>query len=450
MGKGNEFHSISRSKSRSKRSDSPFTSGSERSDSPLTSDSSRSSTSLDMMKLQATQVGERVNRFKRPEEATESHQVQPSDCHLSAAPRSSLLYGVMRIVKQDRQAGLARSMAPDTRNMTAQQFVLEALSDKRWPTRLQEQGIPLNRQTLDLLHTILFENRPASPRESNEAIRNFKDVARQLGYKELKIKEVGLHGGIVGTYYPALDAYESRIATFRDPEENLYIFNKGEYDHDIALQMQGRLTEQETYGLLRGSQIDGWTCDVETNLFAKVDYYTDAGNVVHALTNVDQHYASFTIDEHMAGFPDQPPIEYPTPRYNCFAIFIGEQGYVPGMHGQIADIIRDHEYYAVRLAYVKAGDLAFYYRPDEFPHNPYNNREELWRNEPPHVAEVVEVDGEGNILVSNKPGDYGRLGPLDAYDPAITGIFGDPVFARTDRPMGHHLHNTPPRNSDSS
>jgi hypothetical protein len=48
------------------------------------------------------------------------------------------------IVEKNRQGGNLRSTAPDLKNMTAGQILLEALSKPDWPDKLQSEGIKVD------------------------------------------------------------------------------------------------------------------------------------------------------------------------------------------------------------------------------------------------------------------------------------------------------------------
>jgi hypothetical protein len=415
-----------------------FTPGSDKS-TRLSSPNSDKGSPLDVMKLHmALERERRRDRGENGAGATEGH-----DPLVVSWPR--MLEGMMKMVKQDRQAGLARSMAPDTRNMIAHQFVLEALSDKRWPTRLQEQGIPVNRQTLDLFYTNLFKNRSASPWESNEAIRNFNETVRQLGYNYLELKESGHHGGITCEYLESRDAYYSRNITLVDPDGNSHVFDKGQSSSMIAeYYLKGALSTEEVERLIRGVQVDGWNCVTEFKCFEKEHYYTDGGNPIFVFTNVHRHYTPYTVDEQVDLYPEHPPIEAPTPQYNCFADFFlnNREVCIPAVGDQIQTIIRDHEYHEVPQKDSKA---IFYYSEEDY--QSLGSPKELWRRIPAHVGRVVFGENGNALLSESKPGEWGRLPSLDPYDPMMISVFGYPVFVCTDRALGDLLHETPPANS---
>ncbi|GHO97630.1 hypothetical protein KSF_076780 [Reticulibacter mediterranei] len=145
----------------------------------------------------------------------------------------------------------------------------------------------------------------------------------------------------------------------------------------------------------------------------------------------------------MRKFPSHPPLEDPTPGYNCHAdVFIDRQGNI-GEDEQVQTIIRDHKYYAIKQDEAKNSEAVFYYEPKHYPSNPYDHPDELWRYAPNHIGKVV-IDESGNMSIASKPSGYGFLPSHDPYHPEIVALYGKPVFVRTDRPMGHRLHETPP------
>ena len=217
--------------------------------------------------------------------------------------------------------------------------MLEALSRPDWLNKLQENGIKVNKPTLELISQKLNEIRMKSPMPSdfNPAARNFNEtlyklegILEDIGFTALRVELAGLKGGVFHAY--SNDRPYARIMTLKDPNGEMHVFNTGELSCEIAnftAQWIGKyggvngancLTEDNVNNLGSGKILNGWTCTRLTYISVKKGVYrTDKGTPIYTL--LDLPYKAISKEDADKDYPDLPHhIEDPTPSYNCHSL----------------------------------------------------------------------------------------------------------------------------------
>jgi len=376
------------------------------------------------------------------------------------------------VVEKNRQEGEYRSTAPDLRNMTEGQILLEVLSRSDWSKRLQKEGIEVNKPTFRLMHHMLLDRMNASkPSDFNPAVRNFNDALdkfKDKEFAELHIKPIGFQGGIFFRYDRDSQEYQGRFITLKDPEGKTRTFNQGEGADRIAeitshviKVYKGRyapeqeytkgkaLTGDEVVQLKEGERIHGWTCITfkYVTLPVKV-YYTNMGTPLDAVDL--SAYEPWSRQMHDAAFPypEFTTLADPTPVYNCAAdLFINSEAwliYTKMRQGEsqetlIRTILREHKYYGVNEKEAKFGDLVFYCRPHDINIDEIDVTDLI-----PHYLDNIVIKHVGKVIDTNpiqvrsKSGEAAP-GYHDLRASLIVNTYGIPIICRTDRPEGHKL-----------
>lgn len=416
----------------------------------------------DMLKLTA------VER-QRPGE--KGKQVRASEQGLKAW-EEKMRVSLRNIVQEGRQTEPVQSGKPGITNMRSNQILLEALSKSDWDTKLQAQGVAIEPKAVAWLHGRLADiakKALITPNDYNPVARTFNEVLSRypkVDSTTLQASEVGGHGGVGYTYVASRQQHYGRFITLIDPTGREHPFNRGESSPEIAeytrninryyreryvnesiahfasIDPQWRpdanvyqfywnnyqsqtLTANEVQALREGSVVNGWTCS-EREVFP-VDhnaYYTDKGTKIPTLDL--SSYTPLSREQHLEAFPDHPPLNSPTPAYNCMSKLIQEEAWVLPENGAIQAIITDNDYFVVEPNDVKANDMVVYYDSgaDSF-----------------HIGIVNDL-GSGPF-VESKPGEWGDI-EHGVFDPGILAKFGTPTIYRTLREGGNFLRQTAP------
>jgi hypothetical protein len=322
--------------------------------------------------------------------------------------------GLRSIAKEYRQQGISRSTAPDLRNMTERQFLLEVLSKPDWSDRLQERGIEVNEQTLQVISWQLKKIHPSNLLDYNTAVGNFNEKCEGKDLARLRVEPAGLRGGIYWTDRGGQP--HARFMSLKNPLGDEHEFYIGETNTEIATFTEDWVTEhlrvsthnKKNYCLSKsdvqrfvkeGDECNHWTCtELTYHPMEKGVYCTDKGTRIYTLRNAPYEDYAEEDDKNFQYFLSMPhnQIEGPTAAYCCHGLtFLNTDGWVLSKGGVIQTILDENGYLPIAdRRNAQIGDIAVYFSQEKIT----------------HTAPVIAITEQGDIIVDSKPGRLGRKG----------------------------------------